>query len=237
MQRWLGSRHLVSHGSVVHRLVHRRWPPRLLLALGRQAASVCKCPCCRKSLVENFREPRLPCTSAELLAVRWICDQLAMTLFLPLRSCYSRRSACFLRTLFGALLTLYAAATAPAAPEPVATNAGVKALFCAYGGIGLTPNPQPPGFESEFAVAVVEINSPTEKKHVASPTLYCLIGQEKQRNLVASLRSRFSMPNHAPPTRACSRTTSIEVPCVLGTGHSCRENAAARAGRVARSAG
>jgi hypothetical protein len=37
-----------------------------------------------------------------------------------------------------------------------------KPLFCAYGGVGLVPDPLPAGYETEFAVAVVEVHSVTE---------------------------------------------------------------------------
>ena len=33
-------------------------------------------------------------------------------------------------------------------------------LFCAYGGVGLVPDPLPPGYETEFAVIVVELDNP-----------------------------------------------------------------------------
>jgi len=54
----------------------------------------------------------------------------------------------------------------PAAVEPTTANSNVKSLFCAFGGIGMTPIHPPPGFESEFAVAVVEINSPSKATNV-----------------------------------------------------------------------
>jgi hypothetical protein len=44
--------------------------------------------------------------------------------------------------------------------------AGAKALYCAYGGISHVPLSPPPGFETQFAVAVVEIDSPTEIANV-----------------------------------------------------------------------
>jgi hypothetical protein len=34
----------------------------------------------------------------------------------------------------------------------------MKLFFCAYGSIGVKPRPLPPGFETQFAVAVIEIN-------------------------------------------------------------------------------
>jgi hypothetical protein len=57
--------------------------------------------------------------------------------------------------------------TAIAIGAPTETDIGVKPLFCAFGSVGLIPVPTPPGFESEFAVAVVEINSSTETANVA----------------------------------------------------------------------
>lgn len=50
--------------------------------------------------------------------------------------------------------------------EPTASDTSVKPLYCAFGGIGITPIHPPQGFESEFAVAVVEINSPSETANV-----------------------------------------------------------------------
>ncbi len=43
----------------------------------------------------------------------------------------------------------------PAASPPAATM-----LFCAYGGVGLVPNPLPPGFETEFAAAAFAFDNP-----------------------------------------------------------------------------
>lgn len=33
-------------------------------------------------------------------------------------------------------------------------------LFCAYGGVGMTPDPLPPGYETQFAEMVIEVNNP-----------------------------------------------------------------------------
>jgi hypothetical protein len=33
-------------------------------------------------------------------------------------------------------------------------------LFCAYGGVGLVPDPLPPGYETEFASIVVQLDNP-----------------------------------------------------------------------------
>ena len=33
-------------------------------------------------------------------------------------------------------------------------------LFCAYGGVGLTPDPLPPGYETEFAAMAFQIDNP-----------------------------------------------------------------------------
>jgi hypothetical protein len=40
-------------------------------------------------------------------------------------------------------------------------------LFCAYGGISPIPQPTPPGFESEFAEVVVEVNDARHLSDVA----------------------------------------------------------------------
>lgn len=55
----------------------------------------------------------------------------------------------------------------PAAVGRTAGDADARALFCAYGSVAVLPVPLPPGFESQFAVAVVEINNPSQTKHVA----------------------------------------------------------------------
>jgi hypothetical protein len=77
-----------------------------------------------------------------------------------------RFSTFWLRSLFGALLALYACIVMPAADSTTAKRS-VKALLCVYGGVSMRPISPPPGFDSEFAVAVVEINSPSETKNAA----------------------------------------------------------------------
>jgi hypothetical protein len=47
------------------------------------------------------------------------------------------------------------------------TQSAARSLFCAHGSIGMRPNPLPRGFETQFAIAVVEIQSPTEVSNVA----------------------------------------------------------------------
>lgn len=51
--------------------------------------------------------------------------------------------------------------TAPTTtPTPAATTATVTPLFCAYGGVGLVPDPLPPGYETMFATVVVQVDNP-----------------------------------------------------------------------------
>jgi hypothetical protein len=69
-----------------------------------------------------------------------------------------------INTILRILLIFSTAAIATRAPT---TNVDVKSLFCAYGSVGLIPAVPPPGFESQFAVAVVEINSSKETANVA----------------------------------------------------------------------
>jgi hypothetical protein len=48
----------------------------------------------------------------------------------------------------------------PSPPQPAVRNRdGARALFCAYGGVGLTPREPPRDFVRHSAVAVVEISS------------------------------------------------------------------------------
>ncbi len=51
-----------------------------------------------------------------------------------------------------------------AAQERVQGTATV--LYCTFGSVGVIPRPRPAGFESEFAVAVVEIRSPVAMTNV-----------------------------------------------------------------------
>jgi hypothetical protein len=67
---------------------------------------------------------------------------------------------------FGVLLVLSACAVKPTAARPAEVDEIAKPLFCAYGSVGLRPVSPPPGFESQFAVAVVEISSPKENADV-----------------------------------------------------------------------
>ena len=47
-----------------------------------------------------------------------------------------------------------------------ALTMGATSLFCAHGGVGLVPSPEPSGFEDQFAVAVIEIDRKTELDNV-----------------------------------------------------------------------
>jgi hypothetical protein len=48
----------------------------------------------------------------------------------------------------------------PSAPPTTTSAVRGRSLFCAYGGVGMTPDPLPPGYETEFAVMVVELDNP-----------------------------------------------------------------------------
>jgi hypothetical protein len=50
-------------------------------------------------------------------------------------------------------------AAPPAPSAPAASTLTGTALFCAYGGVGTTPDPLPPGYETEFAAIVVELDN------------------------------------------------------------------------------
>ena len=66
-----------------------------------------------------------------------------------------------------AALALASLAVAPIAAQPITSRAAARSLFCAHGSIGMIPAPRPPGFESEFAVAVVEIDTSKVMENVA----------------------------------------------------------------------
>ena len=119
-----------------------------------------------------------------------------------------------LTTLFIALLCLGVCAVLSGAVKRAATKASARALFCAYGGIGLRPVPTPPGFESEFAVAVVEINSPSKTMNV-SVTDFVLL--DRDGRVLPQLRQKQW---HSPVERDIAR----------------RENPATSARRARRSA-
>lgn len=47
----------------------------------------------------------------------------------------------------------------PATEHPAASPT-ITPLFCAYGGVGIVPDPLPPGYETMFASVVVQIDNP-----------------------------------------------------------------------------
>lgn len=61
------------------------------------------------------------------------------------------RNLAFVSSAVLAFSVACAASTPPPAPK-------VTPLFSAYGGVGLVPNPLPPGYETAFATAVVDID-------------------------------------------------------------------------------
>ncbi len=69
------------------------------------------------------------------------------------------KSLGWLTSLFGALIAS-SAVTGALAKKPEVINSKSKLLFCANGSIGQMPLQPPPALESQFAVAVVEIDSP-----------------------------------------------------------------------------
>ena len=59
-----------------------------------------------------------------------------------------------------ASLSLAGCARTPTPTAVVASVTTATTLFCAYGGVGLVPDPLPPGYETEFAAIVVELDNP-----------------------------------------------------------------------------
>ncbi|MBV9148944.1 MAG: hypothetical protein JO024_03700 [Candidatus Eremiobacteraeota bacterium] len=88
-----------------------------------------------------------------------------------------------------ATLLLLASATARAANQPPPGYAYMKLFYCAYGGIGFQPLHPPLGFENEFAVAVIEVNSSIEVKDAPAPdvTLFDGTGKSTKTKRLASV--------------------------------------------------
>jgi hypothetical protein len=93
-----------------------------------------------------------------------------------------------LRILLAALLLL-TTATARGADELKPGYATMKLLFCAYGSIGLRPLHPPPGFETQFAVAVIEVNSSFDMPNAPEPDimLFDQAGKPTKTNRVISV--------------------------------------------------
>lgn len=99
--------------------------------------------------------------------------------------------------IFGALLVLSACVIKPAAVQPAEADENAKPLFCAYGSVSVIPVSPPPGFESQFAVAVVEINSSKENANVTVSdfALFDQRGTAIKANRVISVEE-FDEPNN-----------------------------------------
>lgn len=72
--------------------------------------------------------------------------------------------------LFALFLMGFASSSANA-QQLFPDSAYVQMLYCEYGSVGPRPAVLPPDFESEFAVAVIEVNSSETFKHVPLPTV------------------------------------------------------------------
>jgi hypothetical protein len=61
---------------------------------------------------------------------------------------------------FALVVLLAGACTNVSPPTPPVDSAPTgTSLFCAFGGVGTTPDPLPPGFETNFAVIVIELQN------------------------------------------------------------------------------
>jgi len=83
----------------------------------------------------------------------------------------------FVRIL--AMLSLLVPASAHAANQLPPGYAYMKLFYCAYGSIGFQPLHPPPGFENQFAVAVIEVNSSIEIKNAPAPDVTLFNSTEK----------------------------------------------------------
>ncbi len=71
------------------------------------------------------------------------------------------------------------ALSTPAIAGSASDGGHAKLLSCWYGGIGEVPSPLPSGYETEFAVAEVEIESPKQEQHVTIPGFVIVDGSGK----------------------------------------------------------
>ena len=84
-----------------------------------------------------------------------------------------------MRLLLGVLLCL-SAFQPVAADESSPARVSMKLLFCANGSIGIEPSMQAqPGFESQLAVAVVEVNTSQKAIHSSLPQVTLLYDKEQ----------------------------------------------------------
>jgi hypothetical protein len=70
-----------------------------------------------------------------------------------------------------AIVSFFVASARSDAAEQPLRIAQMKLLYCSFGSIGLQPNPLPSGFENQFAVAVVEVNSYADIPNAPPPTI------------------------------------------------------------------
>ena len=75
-----------------------------------------------------------------------------------------------LRILLPVLLLL-TTTTARGADQLKSGYATMKLLFCAFGSVGLLPAHPPPGFETQFATAVVAVNSSFDMPNAPAPQI------------------------------------------------------------------
>lgn len=78
-----------------------------------------------------------------------------------------------MRVLLAALLCFIAVAPV-AADQPLPGYAWMKLLFCAYGSVGAQPLHPPPGYENQFAEAVVELNNTRRVPNAPAPNVTLL---------------------------------------------------------------
>lgn len=95
------------------------------------------------------------------------------------------------------------AVPAAAGARPQAANSNAQMLFCGYWSYGATPRP-PANFESHFAVAVVEINSPTETENISVSDL-SLFGEKGV--VVATMQRLLKVENFDEPYSADESTS------------------------------
>jgi hypothetical protein len=109
------------------------------------------------------------------------------------------------RTVSGMLVAAFATVIMPAVARPHDMPTGVrsapdgtrvKSLSCFFGSVGVTPYPLPPGYETQFAKAVVEITSPRAKRNLAVSNfvLFDPTGKETKFKRVVDVQAEARNP-------------------------------------------
>jgi hypothetical protein len=88
--------------------------------------------------------------------------------------------------------------------QPIVTSAVTgRTLFCAHGGVGVVPNPLPPGYETELTSVTLDLDNPNAKTPLTVKSIELM---NEKGNVVATMRRVVEMTTldatKTPPGRA-----------------------------------